>query len=186
VWVASALSLGLGGLVRESALGTAQLTLGLPFRRREWTQVRLALGLMQAAMVALIPALVIPLASRFIGYSYSTWEAFKFSGLLLTAGSVFFFVGIFWSSLLAGEFSAIVAGGVSVLLVFTAQDYLYRWIPSFNFPYFNMTAFLGGYDFVNPATGFLTGWPWQGVLNSLCAGAALFWASIEIIKHRDF
>ena len=49
-----------------------------------------------------------------------------------------------------------------------------------------MTAFLGGYDFVNRATGFLTGWPWQGVLKSLCAGAALFWTSTEIIKYRDF
>lgn len=186
VWVASALLLGLGGLVRESALGTAQFTLTLPFRRREWTKVRVTLGLMEAATLAVIPVLVIPLESHLIGHSYSSWEALKFSGLLLTGGSVFFFVGIFWSSLLPGEFSAVVAGGISVLLIFTAQDYLYRWVPSFNFPYFNMAALLGGYDFVNRATGFLTAWPWQGILKSLCASVALFWTSTEIIKHRDF
>jgi hypothetical protein len=35
LWVASVLLLGLGGLVREAALGTAQFTLTLPFRRRD-------------------------------------------------------------------------------------------------------------------------------------------------------
>src|SRR5262249_10298616 len=158
-------------------------TLTLPFGRREWTRVRMAVGLLQTATVALIPALVISLASPLIGHSYSLWEALKFSGLLFIAGSVFFFVGIFWSSLLAGEFSAVLAGGVSVLLVFTAQDYLYRWIPSFNFPYFNMAAFLSGYDYVNRTTGFLMGWPWRGVVVSLCTGAVLFFSSTEIVER---
>jgi len=55
LWVASVLLLGMGGLVREDARGTAQFTLTLPFRRRQWMQVRAALGLMQAAFLALIP-----------------------------------------------------------------------------------------------------------------------------------
>jgi hypothetical protein len=49
IWVASVLLLGLGGLVREDALGTAQFTLALPFRRRQWMRVRAELGLLQAA-----------------------------------------------------------------------------------------------------------------------------------------
>lgn len=186
VWVASVLLLGLGGLVREGALGTAQFTLTLPFRRREWTQVRAALGVIEAAVLALIPVVVIPVVSRIVGHSYPMWEALKFSGLLFTAGTVFFFTGIFWASLLAGEFSAIAIGGVSVFLVFTAQDYLYRLIPSFTVPYFNMNAFLNGYDVVNRATGFLDGWPWAGVLKSACASAVLFWISMEIVERRDF
>ena len=82
VWVASVLLLGLGGLVREDGLGTAQFTLTLPFRRRHWLLARAALGLIQASLLALIPVLVIPLAARFVGHSYSAWEALKFSGLL--------------------------------------------------------------------------------------------------------
>jgi hypothetical protein len=186
VWVASVLLLGLGGLVREDRLGTAQFTLTLPFRRRQWMQVRAALGLLQAAVLALIPVFVIPLASRVLGYSYSGWEALKFSGLLYAAGAVFFFGGIFWSSLLGGEFSAVAISGFSVLLAFTAQDYLYRWIPSFRFPYFNMSAFLGGYDFLNSATGLLDGWPWPGIAKSICAAGVLFAISTAIVERRDF
>jgi hypothetical protein len=186
VWVASVLLLGLGGLVREDRLGTAQFTLALPFRRRQWMQVRVGLGLLQAAVLALIPVFVIPLASRVVGYSYSGWEALKFSGLLYAAGAVFFFGGIFWSSLLGGEFSAVALAGFSALLAFTAQDYLYRWIPSFRFPYFNMSAFLGGYNFLNRATGLLDGWPWAGIVKSVCAAGVLLAISTAIVERRDF
>ena len=186
VWVASVVLLGLGGLAREGTLGTAQFTLTLPFRRREWMQVRAALGLIQAAVLALIPVLVIPLASRVNGHSYPAWEALKFSGLLFSAGGVFFFSGIFWSSLLGGEFAAVAICAVSSIFVFTAQDYLYRWIPSFNFPYFNMSAFLGGYDLLNRTTGLLDGWPWPGILKSVCAAGVLFLLSTAIIERRDF
>jgi hypothetical protein len=186
IWVASALLLGLGGLVREDRLGTAQFTLTLPFRRRHYMQIRAGLGLLQAAVLALIPVFVIPLASRIVGHSYSSWDALKFSGLLYAAGIVFFFGGIFWSSLLGGEFSALAISGFSVLLAFTAQDYLYRWIPSFRFPYFNMSAFLGGYDFLNLATGLLDGWPWPGIAKSICVAGALFWSATAIVERRDF
>jgi hypothetical protein len=186
VWIASVLLLGMGGLVREDALGTAQFTLALPFRRRQWIQVRAALGVIQAGVLALIPSLVIPLASRVIGHSYSAFEAVKFSGLLFAAGVVFFFGGMFWSSLLSGEFSAIAISGLSCLLAFTAQDYFYRWIPSFRFPYFNMGAFLSGYDLLNRATGLLEGWPWSGIVKSICTAAVLFWSSMAIVERRDF
>lgn len=186
IWVASAFLLGLGGLVRESVLGTAQFTLSLPFLWREWVLVRVTLGLIQSLTVALIPVLVIPLASSFIGQSYSVWEALKFSGLLFAAGSFFFFVGVFWSSLLAGEFYALLAGSVSILLVFTVQDYLYRWIPAFNFPYFNMHGFLAGVEHVDRASGLLTGWPWRGILNSAAVSTAVCYAAVRVVKRRDF
>jgi hypothetical protein len=129
---------------------------------------------------------VIPLASRVVGCSYSGWDALKFSGLLYAAGVVFFFGGMFWSSLLGGEFSAIAISGFSALLALTAQDYLYRWIPSFRFSYFNMSAFLGGYDFLNRATGLLDGWPWPGIVKSVCAAGVLYAISTAIVERRDF
>ncbi|MGH9692753.1 MAG: hypothetical protein ACRD5Z_01325, partial [Bryobacteraceae bacterium] len=145
-----------------------------------------ALGLFEAAILALIPVLVIPLASGMIGYSYSAWDALKFSGLLFSAGIVFFFGGIFWSSLFGGEFSAIAASGVSAILAFTAQDYFYRWFPSFRFPYFNMSAFLGGYDLVNRVSGLLDGWPWPGIVKSVCVAGVLFWSATAIVERHDF
>lgn len=186
VWVASVLLLGLGGIVREAALGTAALTLTLPFRRRDWMGIRAALGLTQAAALALIPVAVIPICSLAIDRSYPVWEALKFSGLLFAAGNVFFFLGFFWSVVLSGEFSAIFAEGASLLLVYSAQDYLYRWIPSFNFPNFNVRAFLAGGNLVNRSTGFLDGWPWAGILECAVCAVFLFWGSKEIARRRDF
>jgi ABC-type transport system involved in multi-copper enzyme maturation permease subunit len=181
VWAASVLFLGLGGLVRESALGTACYTLSLPVSRRRWLGVRAALGVFESAVLALIPVVVIPVAARIIGHSYPPWEALKFSTLLLTAGIVFFCLGFFFSSLLPGEFSAAAMGGLSVYFVFTAQDYLYRWLP-----YFRMSNLLGGGDLVNRATGFLDGWPWGGMLKSMAVAAILFWCATEVEARRDF
>ena len=49
-----------------------------------------------------------------------------------------------------------------------------------------MHVFLSGYDVMNRATGLLEGWPWAGVLKSVCAAAVLFWISMEIVEGRAF
>ena len=56
-------------------------------------------------------------------------EALKFSGLLAAAGLVFFGIGLLCSALLANEISAIAVSAVGVYFLFTADIYLYRWIP---------------------------------------------------------
>ena len=49
-----------------------------------------------------------------------------------------------------------------------------------------MSAFLGGYELLDRATGLLGGWPWTGIVKSLCAAGVLFWTSTAIIERRDF
>jgi hypothetical protein len=149
-------------------------------------RARATLGLLQAGALAVIPVVVIPVCSLVVHRSYPPWEALKFSGLLFAGGCVFFFLGFFWSALLGSEFSGLAAAGVCLLLVFTAQDYLYRWFPAFNFPYFNMSAFLSGGDLVNRATGFLDAWPWAALVKCSACTVLLFWASVEIVDRRDF
>jgi ABC-2 type transport system permease protein len=181
VWAASALFLGLGGLLREHAFGTAQYTLSLPVTRSRWLAARAIIGLGEAAVLAAIPVIAIPIAARMAGRTYPAFEALKLSGLLLAAGIVFFFLGVFYSSLLGGEFASMIAGLFSIYLIFTSQDYLYRWLP-----YFSMSNFLSGADVVDRATGFLTAVPWPGVLKSLAAAVLLYVSAREITAHRDF
>jgi hypothetical protein len=90
------------------------------------------------------------------------------SGVFLGAGIGFFFRGVFYSSLVEGEFTSMVAGLFSIYLIFTSQDFLYRWLP-----YFSMGRLLSGADVVDRATGFVTAFPWSGVLKSLVAAALL-------------
>ena len=180
-WVASSFLLGLGGLLRERALGTAQYTLSLPVSRRRLVAVRAAMGAAEAALLALIPVVVIPVTARVIGRSYPPSEALKFSALILLAGIVFFFVGLFCSAFLQNEFAAASIGGVSLYAFFTAGQYLDRW-----FPPFNMGRFLSGFEFVDLTTGYLNGWPWLGMLWSLAVAVLLFWCATEITERVDF
>jgi ABC-2 type transport system permease protein len=181
VWTISAFFLGLGGLLRERALGTAHYTLSLPVTRRQWMNVRTVIGVCQATVLAVIPAILIPIGARVIGRSYPPLEALKFSILLATAGLVFFCLGLFYSALLEGEFTSIVVGLLTIYLIFTAQDYLYRWLP-----YFSVQGLLSGADVVDRTTGFLSTFPWTGMLKSFAAAVLLYSAAREITVYRDF
>ena len=110
----------------------------------------------EAAVLAVIPVVVIPIAATIVGRSYPALEALKLSGLLLCAGIVFFFLGVLYSSLLEGEFASVIVGLFSIYLIFTSQDYLYRWLP-----YFSMGRLLSGADVVDRSTGFLAAFPGQ-------------------------
>src|SRR5437867_363749 len=125
VWVASCILLGLGGLLREHVLGTAQFTLVLPVSRPRWMAVRPVVGVAEAAGLALAPVMVVPIAAAMIGRSYPPWQALNFSALLFSAGIAFLFLSIFYSSLFPSDFAAVGLGGMSLYLVFNAQTYLW-------------------------------------------------------------
>lgn len=181
-WVFSILFLGMGGLVRERALGTADFTLSLPVSRRRWMMLRVLLGVAQSAVLAFVPVVVIPIASRIIGQSYPVWQAVKLSTLALEAGIVIFCLGFFYSCLLQGDFAAPAIGGLTVFLMFTGRNYVYRFLPSFDMP-----SLLSGFDYINQENWFLEfGWPWIGVLRSLFAGIVLLFAANYIVERRDF
>ena len=181
VWVASCILLGLGGLLREQALGIAQYSLALPISRQRWMAVRAVLGMAEAAVLALVPVIVIPAAAAMIGRSYPPLQALNFSMLLLSAGIVFLFVSIFYSSLLPGDFAAVSLGGISFYFVFNAQNYFYSW-----FPRFNMSRLLSGFEFIDLRTGFLTAWPWDGIIGSMAIAGVSFWGAVQLIRGRDF
>ena len=181
VWTASCILLGLGGLLREHALGVAQYSLTLPISRLRWISVRAVLGIVQAALLALVPVIVIPIAAAVVGRSYPPLEALKFSMLLVVAGIMFLFLSVLYSSLLPGDFAAVGLGAVSLYFAFNVHNYLYGW-----FPHFNLGRLLSGFDFIDLRTGFLTGWPWAGILVSLFLAGGLFCASVELTRRRDF
>jgi ABC-type transport system involved in multi-copper enzyme maturation permease subunit len=104
------LLLGLGGLQRERAGGTAVFTLGLPVTRRRLVGARAAVGLLQMASIAVIPAVILPALSPVItGRPYSIAQAMSFASLYLAWGAVWYAVGLCWSTFLAAEFAAVIA-----------------------------------------------------------------------------
>ena len=96
LYVLLALLLGVGGLLRERDFGTAGFTLALPVSR-----LRAAVGLAQVAVLSLLPALVIPSLSPFIGQIYPWPQALQFARLWGAGGALIFMMGFLASSLFA-------------------------------------------------------------------------------------
>jgi len=181
VWVASCVILGLGGLVHERAQGTAQFTLVLPVSRLRWMSARATVAAAEAASLALVPVILIPIAATSIGRSYPPLEALKFSALLFSSELVFLSLSLFYSAVLPGDVAAGGAGAISVYLAFNSQEYFYSW-----FPRLNVSRLMSGFDLLDLRTGFLTGWPWSGVCASLCIAGVLMWAATQMIRWQDF
>ncbi len=115
LFVILALLLGVGGLRRERDYGTAGFTLALPVSRLRLVSVRAAMGLLEVAVLAFLPALVIPALSPFVGQVYPWSQALQFS-LLWTAGGAFLFaIGFLASILFGGEYTAPVIAIVAML-----------------------------------------------------------------------
>ena len=101
--------LGLGGLLQERAQGTAGFTLSLPVSRWRLIAFRSVMGMTQVAVMALLPALLVPLLSPFVGETYPFARALQFSVLWAGCGMVIFALTFFFSAVLSGAYSPAIA-----------------------------------------------------------------------------
>ncbi|HYZ86388.1 MAG TPA: ABC transporter permease subunit [Bryobacteraceae bacterium] len=102
-----ALVLGLGGLNSERARNTLTFTLALPVRRGYLLATRAITGLAEVALVALLPALLIPGLSAGIGQSYLWSQSFSFFVLWVAIGWAVFAAAFLASCLLENDYSAL-------------------------------------------------------------------------------
>jgi len=177
-WIIAAVLFGLGGLVREAATGTAAYTLGLPVKRSQWLWSRSIVGIVQAFIVAIAPALVIPILSPLVGQTYPLQQAIVLSALMAIGGAVFIGFGLLLSAIFKGEFTAPVIGLCGVGIYFVGIRA--RWLHGLS-----VLDVMSGEDHINAAY-FLVGVPWLGVLCSAAVATLLFFTSQKIIELRDF
>jgi len=110
LWVLFALLLGLGGLSREGAQGTAGFSLSLPVSRRRMVTVRAAVGSLEMAALGLLPALLLPALSLFIGKPYPVMQGITHVILMMLAGIAFFSLGLFLATTIQSEFAPTLIG----------------------------------------------------------------------------
>jgi ABC-2 type transport system permease protein len=55
MWVLAVVLLGMGGLMREKAVGTSSLTLALPVSRARLLSVRVGIGALEAIVLGVVP-----------------------------------------------------------------------------------------------------------------------------------
>jgi ABC-type transport system involved in multi-copper enzyme maturation permease subunit len=111
VFVLIAVMLGLGGLRREHAAGTAAFTLALPVSRLRLDAVRVATGWLQVGALACIPLLIVPALSPYYQDDpYPAGQALRFAVLASIGGIAWFSIGFLCSVCLGNAHSSAAAG----------------------------------------------------------------------------
>ena len=121
LWIIAAVLLGLGGLLREDAVGSSGFTLSLPVSRRQHIVTRAVVGAAEAIVLGFIPLLIVAMLSPLIHRSYPMSQALMFATMFVVAGLVFFELGFFLSHLLRGEYSApvVALAGIAAFYILT-------------------------------------------------------------------
>jgi len=179
VWILSVVLLGMGGLLREKAAGTSSLTLSLPVSRAHLLGVRIAVGILEAITLGIVPWVTIFLVSCAGGMPVLFRQVAFYALLLVAGGLVYFAMAVLVSSLVEGEYTA---PAVAFGLVFLAAILFDAWLRRFN-----LWRLVTGDFYLDRKTYLLSGhFPWLSTLASLSVAGLMLLASIKVIQRREF
>ncbi len=178
MWALAITLLTMGGLLREKAVGTAAFTLSLPVSRAWLMGVRIAVGLLEAMALAVVPWCAMFVTTVTTGKALP--QAGFYLALLLGGGVVFFGMGLLVSSLVEGEYTApVVSFGIMLAMTIVMTDGALRAM--------SPLGFMNGVDYYDRHTGLLTGGiPWQHIALSAGFAAVLVVTSVAAMRRREF
>ena len=180
LWIFGVVLLGMGGIVREKAVGTSLLTLALPVSRARLVGIRVGLGIIEAIALGVVPWTVVFLVSSRAGMPILITQVALYLLLLVGGGLVYFAVAVLVSSLVSGEYTAPSVAFVAILLLTILSD---AYLPL----YLNNRRLVTGAFSVDAITFLLSGHlPWLGILASLFATGLLLWSSLTVVQRREF
>ena len=179
MWVLAVVLLGMGGIVREKALGTAWLTLSLPVSRARLLGVRVGTGVVEAIVLAVVPWVTVFVVSKFAGTPVLLTQVGLYVLLLVGGGLVYFAMAVLVSSMITGEYTApALAFGVVLLTAIVTDAWLRR---------FNVWRLVTGDFSMDKSTHLLsTHLPWLGILASLSVAALMLLGSTIVVQRREF
>jgi ABC-2 type transport system permease protein len=179
MWILAVVLLGMGGLVREKALGTSSLTLTLPVSRARLMRIRVAMGIFQAIALGVVPWLAVLIISFRAGMPISVAQVGFYILLLVGGGLIYFAMAVLVSSLVSGEYTAPALTFGAVLLGAMLFD---NWLRRFN-----VWRLVTG-DFSIDRNTFLLSKhvPWPGILGSLCVAGLMLLASVIAVQRKEF
>jgi ABC-type transport system involved in multi-copper enzyme maturation permease subunit len=166
-----AVLLGSGGLLAQASGGAAQFTLSLPISRNEVLWTRIGVCLVELLGLALLPFLVIPLMAPAIGQSYSVFDALIHGAFVFAAGTIFFSLAIFLSTLFADIWRPLLITCAVAIVLNVAEQ----------------VAGVGIFHVMSAET-FLRAntLPWIGALTSITVSAALLYGATTNFARQDF
>lgn len=174
MWTVCAVLIGTGGLLSQASGGGTLFTLSLPATRNRLVGVRAATGLAELAVLAFVPALLVPLFSPAAGQSYAVGDALIHATCLFFAGGVFFSLAVLLSTVFSDLWRPLlVVFCVAVALV--ALDALVPRLPV------SLFRVMRGEDFFRSGSV-----PWVGLLGSTALSAALLYGAARNVARTDF
>jgi ABC-type transport system involved in multi-copper enzyme maturation permease subunit len=186
IFIVLTLLLGLGGFLRERSYGTLAYTLALPVRRSRFIAARAVVGFAELSALALIPAVLVPMFSRWSHQPYpSIPQALHFSVLWMVCGTMFFAFGLLLSTFVPGDYPAAATCLISLFAYLMVLEFaplekfpsldLFNVIAAWHMPYFS------GRD-----TCFVTYLPWRTL--SVITLLAVITISVagQIVERQDF
>jgi len=180
MWVLAVTLIMMGGLLREKATGSSTFTLALPVSRKRHMMVRICTGLIQAAMLAIIPWVAMFSVGGIFGKTHSVSQAAYYLVLLLGGGLLFFAMAVLLSSLIGGEYTAPVVsfGAVIITAVALSGAALRRYSP---------WGFMTGSEYLNRQTNLLS-WPipWLQTAIYIFVAGLLLAISVRVIQQQEF
>lgn len=186
IFIVLTLLLGLGGFLRERANGTLQFTLALPARRSRFIAARALVGITELSAFALVPAILVPMFSRWSHHSYpSVPQALHFSVLWICCGTVFFAFGLWLSTFVPGDYPA------ATVCLFSLFAYLavLEFAPLEKFPAFDLFNVIAAWHmpyFSGRDTCFVTYLPWRTLSAITLLGLAIMVVAAQIVERQDF
>jgi len=171
LWTLFATLLGSGGLLSQASGGPAQFILALPVSRNEVLWTRVAMCLAELLALALLPFLLIPLCALAVGQSYSVADALVHGACMFTAGSVFFALAIFLSTLFADIWRPLLIACTAAVVLAAAEQ----------------VVGIGLFEVMRGESYFRAGVvPWAGLLTSVTVSAALLYGATTNFARQDF
>jgi ABC-2 type transport system permease protein len=181
--------LGLGGLLRERELGTSAFTLALPVTRLRLVTVRAAIGLIELAALAILPAIVFVALGPATHIQYPASQALRFAVLWLAAGSTLFGAAFLCSSLMGGEYTAFVVAWIVLFGHTVTTQYIRIRRPEWSAYLFTVQEVMSGFrmTYFDAHTRLLVG-PFPRLIVIAVSAASLLMISTAVAytDRRDF
>ena len=179
MWILAVVLLGMGGIVREKAIGTSSFTLAFPVSRTRLMAVRVGMGILQSIALALVPWATVFAVSSAAKMPILVTQVAFYCLLLVGGGLIYFALAILISSLVSGEYTApTVAFGVVLSSAVLFDVWLQR---------FNVWRLVTG-DFSLDRNTYLLAepLPWMGLIASLSIASLMLLVSIVAVQRREF
>jgi len=179
MWILSVVLLGMGGIIREKAVGTSSLTLALPVSRMRLLISRISVGVLEAMALGVAPWLAVVGVMIAAKKPVLLSQVGSYIVLLIAGGLVFFAMAILVSSLVGGEYTAPALAFGIVLLVAIISD---AWLREYS-----VWRLVTGDLSINRSTYLLPQHlPWLGILASLFSALSMMVASAYSVRRHDF